>query len=75
MTYLAKVTEGAPGAPLVLTLHGTGGDEAQFHALAERLVPGASVISPRGDVREGSANRFFRRTAEGVYDKIGRAHV
>ena len=26
------------------------------------------MISPRGDVREGSANRFFRRTAEGVYD-------
>jgi phospholipase/carboxylesterase len=61
-------TEGAPGAPLLLTFHGTGGDETQFHALASELVPGAHVISPRGDVQEGPHARFFRRRAEGVYD-------
>ena len=57
-----------PGAPLVFTFHGTGGDEHQFVALADRLWPRASVISPRGDVSEHGALRFFRRKAEGVYD-------
>jgi phospholipase/carboxylesterase len=66
--YVHARTEGAAGAALVLTFHGTGGDERQFHGLAEELVPGAHVISPRGDVAEGPHARFFRRRAEGVYD-------
>ncbi len=68
MTYHAAVTEGAPGAPLVFTFHGTGGTESQFHTAARDLVAGATVISPRGDVSGGGALRFFRRTGEGVYD-------
>src|SRR6056297_1757181 len=66
--YHYAETPGRPGAPLVVTLHGTGGDERQFHALAQELVPGAHVISPRGDVSERGALRFFRRSGEGVYD-------
>jgi len=61
-------TEGAAGAPLVLTFHGTGGTEEQFHEAGTEFVPGAHVISPRGDVSEGGHARFFRRRAEGVYD-------
>ncbi len=61
-----------PGAgaqsPLIFTFHGTGGDENQFFAFAGELVPGAHVVSPRGDVSEGGALRYFRRTGEGVYD-------
>lgn len=68
MSYFAATTTGAPGAPLVVTFHGTGGDETQFHGLAQQLVPGAHVVSPRGDVSENGMNRYFRRTAEGVYD-------
>lgn len=68
MTYVAARTEGTAGAPLVFTFHGTGGTEEQFHALASQLVPGAHVVSPRGDVNEMGALRFFRRTGEGVYD-------
>ena len=68
MPYLARRTEGAAGAALFLTFHGTGGDENQFHQLAEQLIPGAHVVSPRGDVSEMGAARFFRRTGEGVYD-------
>lgn len=60
--------EGEAGAPLLLTFHGTGGTERQFHELGPRLMPGAHVVSPRGDVSEMGALRFFRRTAEGVYD-------
>ena len=68
MTYITKRTKGADGAPLVLTFHGTGGTEHQFHDLARALVPGAHVISPRGDVSEHGHARFFRRRGEGVYD-------
>ena len=56
------------GAPLFLVFHGTGGDENQFFDLAGQLLPGARVVAPRGDVSEGGALRYFRRTGEGVYD-------
>ncbi|MGI1662269.1 alpha/beta hydrolase [Palleronia sp. KMU-117] len=68
MSYVARRTDGRDGAPLFLTFHGTGGSEDQFHGLAEQLLPGAHVVSPRGDVSEMGAARFFRRTGEGVYD-------
>ena len=68
MSYTANRTEGAPGAPLLFTFHGTGGHEGQFHGFGEELLPGATVVSPRGDVSEMGALRFFRRTGEGVYD-------
>ena len=55
-------------APLFLVFHGTGGDENQFFELAGQLLPGARVVAPRGDVSEGGALRYFRRTGEGVYD-------
>ena len=57
-----------PKAPLFFVFHGTGGDENQFFDLAGELLPGARIIAPRGDVSEGGALRYFRRTAEGVYD-------
>lgn len=59
---------GAPGQPVILALHGTGGDERQFVPLIRQMAPGAGIVAPRGDVSEYGANRFFRRTAEGVYD-------
>ena len=68
MTYHAKRTRGTAGEPLFLTFHGTGGTEDQFHGFAEQIRPGAHVTSPRGDVSEHGASRFFRRTGEGVYD-------
>lgn len=58
----------APGAPLVFAFHGTGGNERQFTGLVEDILPDAGIVSPRGDVDEHGASRFFRRTAEGVYD-------
>ena len=68
MNYFSRRTQGHADAPLFLTFHGTGGTEDQFHDLAEQLVPGAHIVSPRGDVLEHGALRFFRRTGEGVYD-------
>ena len=68
MSYHAKRTKGTAGQPLFLTFHGTGGSEEQFHGFAEQLRPGAHVTSPRGNVSEQGALRYFRRTGEGVYD-------
>lgn len=61
-------TPGEPGAPVLLTLHGTGGDEREITALAQHLDASAGVLSPRGRVTEGGANRWFRRLREGVFD-------
>ncbi|KJZ19287.1 alpha/beta hydrolase [Loktanella sp. S4079] len=72
--YHVKRTAGEANAPLFLTFHGTGGTEEQFHGLAEQLHPGAHVTSPRGDVSEYGAARFFKRTGEGVYDMDDLAH-
>jgi phospholipase/carboxylesterase len=52
----------------LLLLHGTGGDEQDMLPIAEAIAPGAAVISPRGQVSEHGAPRFFRRFAEGVLD-------
>jgi phospholipase/carboxylesterase len=52
----------------LLLLHGTGGDEHDLVPLADIIAPGAGIISPRGQVVENGAPRFFRRFAEGVLD-------
>jgi phospholipase/carboxylesterase len=52
----------------VLALHGTGGNEDDLVPLAQELLPGAGVLSPRGQVLERGMPRFFRRLAEGVFD-------
>jgi phospholipase/carboxylesterase len=51
-----------------LLLHGTGGDERDLVPLADAVAPGCSILSPRGQVSEHGALRFFRRFAEGVLD-------
>ncbi len=66
--YVHKLLPGTPGGPLLFTFHGTGGDENQLLSLGRELIPAATVVSPRGDVSEMGAARFFRRTGEGVYD-------
>lgn len=55
-------------APALLLLHGTGGTERDLVGLADRIAPGAALLSPRGRVSEHGANRFFARLAEGVFD-------
>ena len=57
-----------PGGPILLLLHGTGGNEHDLVPLAEMLLPGAGILSPRGKVLENGMARFFRRLAEGVFD-------
>jgi phospholipase/carboxylesterase len=57
-----------PAAPPLLLLHGTGGDEHDLVQLGRTLSPGSALLSPRGDVSEGGARRFFARLAEGLFD-------
>jgi phospholipase/carboxylesterase len=59
----------APGRPPILLLHGTGGDETDLIGLGRAVAPGSALLSPRGNVLEGNAPRFFRRLAEGVLDQ------
>jgi phospholipase/carboxylesterase len=67
-TYHYAEIAAAPGAPLLFLFHGTGGNETNLLGLGQRLLPNAHLIAPRGDVSEGGALRFFRRTGEGIYD-------
>lgn len=60
--------EGADTGPVALTLHGTGGSEHDIIQLADLLLPGQPVISPRGKVSEHGMSRWFARAAEGVFD-------
>jgi phospholipase/carboxylesterase len=55
-------------AETLLVLHGTGGDENDLIGIGQAIAPGAAILSPRGNVLENGAPRFFRRIAEGVFD-------
>ncbi len=57
-----------PAAPPLLLLHGTGGNEHDLLRVGRAISPGSALLSPRGDVSEGGALRFFTRLAEGVFD-------
>jgi phospholipase/carboxylesterase len=57
-----------PGATPLLLLHGTGGSEHDMLRIGRVLSPGGALLSPRGDVSEGGALRFFPRLAEGVFN-------
>jgi predicted esterase len=57
------------GAPPLLLLHGTGGDENDLLELGTMVSPGSALLSPRGRVLENGMPRFFRRLAEGLFDE------
>ncbi|QUS38592.1 alpha/beta hydrolase [Tardiphaga alba] len=73
MTDLSHMHRFVPGnrhgATPLLLLHGTGGDENDLLPLGQTVAPGASLLSPRGQVLENGMPRFFRRLAEGVFDE------
>jgi predicted esterase len=61
------VEDSGSGETLIV-LHGTGGDENDLIGIGRAVAPGAAIVSPRGNVLENGAPRFFRRLAEGVFD-------
>src|SRR3954465_10231968 len=68
MSYQFAEAAAPRRAPLLFLLHGTGGDERNLLGLGADVMPGAHLISPRGDVSEGGALRYFKRTGMGLYD-------
>lgn len=71
MSDLAFVHRFVPGTAkrTLLLLHGTGGDENDLLELGRAIDSKAALVSPRGNVLENGAPRFFRRLAEGVFDE------
>ncbi len=59
--------DSASGETLIV-LHGTGGNENDLVGIGQTVAPGAAILSPRGNVLENGAPRFFKRLAEGVFD-------
>lgn len=64
--YIYK--EGKENHPVLILLHGTGGNEQNLLPVAEVLDEDATVVSIRGNVTENGMNRYFRRLSEGNYD-------
>jgi predicted esterase len=60
--------EDPTSADTLVVLHGTGGDEDDLVGIGQAVAPGAAILSPRGNVLENGAPRFFRRLSEGVFD-------
>jgi phospholipase/carboxylesterase len=56
-------------APVLILLHGTGGNEHSLLSLTEEVSPTSSVLSVRGNILENGMSRFFRRLAEGIFDE------
>ena len=61
-------TEDKTSAETLVVLHGTGGDENDLIGIGQAIAPGVAILSPRGNVLENGAPRFFKRLAEGVFD-------
>ncbi len=78
LEFVHRFVPGHAGRPpVLLLLHGTGGDEEDLLPVGEALAPGAALLSPRGKVLENGLPRFFRRLSEGTFDVpdlIARTH-
>ncbi|WP_303802548.1 alpha/beta hydrolase [Alicyclobacillus macrosporangiidus] len=71
MDFIHKFIPSRAGddAITLVLLHGTGGNEEDLIPLGQFLAPDAAMLGIRGKVLEGTAPRFFRRLAEGVFDE------
>lgn len=66
--FIHRFVPGEESGDTLLVLHGTGGNENDLIGIGQAIAPGAAILSPRGNVLEAGAPRFFKRIAEGVFD-------
>lgn len=66
--FIHRFVPGDDTPDTLLVLHGTGGNENDLVGIGQAIAPGAAIVSPRGNVLENGAPRFFKRIAEGVFD-------
>ena len=66
--FIHRFVPGEDSSETLVVLHGTGGNENDLVGIGQAIAPGAAILSPRGNVLENGAPRFFRRIAEGVFD-------
>ena len=66
--FIHRFIPGEESSETLLVLHGTGGNENDLVGIGQAIAPGAAILSPRGNVLENGAPRFFRRISEGVFD-------
>jgi phospholipase/carboxylesterase len=66
--FIHRFVPGEESTETLLVLHGTGGNENDLIGIGQAIAPGAAILSPRGNVLENGAPRFFKRLAEGVFD-------
>ena len=73
MTELSHVHVFEPGSdprrPVILLLHGTGGDETQLLEFGRQAAPGSALLSVRGQVLEDGKLRYFGRHVDGTLDE------
>ena len=62
--------QGLPNHPVLLLLHGTGGDENQLIDLALQIDNTASLLSLRGEVNENGLTRHFKRIGPLTFDQL-----
>lgn len=58
-----------PDGPVIVLLHGTGGNEADMMPFGHRLNPRATLLGVRGRATEEGVNRWFRRFDSLTYDQ------
>lgn len=68
LKYILELSKN-PNAPVLVLLHGTGGDEQDLIPLAKDITKDFHLLSLRGNVNEGGMPRFFRRIRMGVFDE------
>lgn len=63
-----RFIKGNPEKPVLLLLHGAGGNENSLIPIATELSPDSTILSIRGRLIENGMTRFFRHTPDGGFD-------